>query len=1004
MRTIGTSVDAIESSLYLGLAQYGRKRYSNARTLLRSFAKSTLPDPIPDAHYLAWSILAELDRAAEDPFFERESVYAALQNAPPGEKSKIFWQRLGELQMADGHTSSSLPLRSFSEAISHSTEVSPKLMARFENLGKRARQDEGRDMGLIYQELVRERRSLPPIPLNIFDLLTLAKMHAASGNDLAVVSVCRRILDNLPGFSPAVDLMINARLALGRDRSAIAQIVERMDATGLDEVSIGFLQRLPRDPFSTEQLHRVMRADPAFTGKLEVARRLRAVGDREAALACLIEKGADLSPEEALLAARIHAELGQREAAKKRLSSIQASDPSYPQAMLLYGRLGSITNDTVAIDVSVDALLATKNVSNIQALVKQLLFDRKLERVAPALAALTELSGESDPWVLEHYVLYRLVRGEAVKAREAASRAEFFSLSHQAPMGMILASTIEPDRAQAVKNSALFLGSFPNAVNPIARAAIALLANRPALAKELLENEGSAEERAPEWALITVAAEALGHDIGMNTLSDNEVSHARGLLLGSADKPRDPVTSLGVLLSAQTQFFAPYALEKLNEYAGQERDAWSSYLIASTLKRGNELGRARDAIWTAAQEKAQYFRPARDLFEDLEHARLGSLDHPDIDALRLSALRAKARLDADSVAALLVKAHDALNASHTNAANAACLEAMGRAPLDHEVQATMALVKLSKNDYRLSLNHWIKACETAPSSHLQSYVSKSLQCIEDALAFTPPRLLPSDASGALSMISSYATSDPRIPLLMAKLDLLKDPNNPATGVSRAFLRLENYTSKNRKTGVADLRPGTEEDWIAFYMDHGPRQALDFCRQQLRLSPGSYSLWLGEVRALRALSHPREALIAAKVLLKINATPELHEEIAACLQESGRPAQEVERELAKAFKARGGTLSVDGILTRTKSLLSVHGERAASQAIASLSRAWDQSATGPMNEQQSEVGLILAEGFLKRDQRGDLRSAKVLLEEVSKRGMNPYARSLANALAGLCEQS
>ena len=156
--------------------------------------------------------------------------------------------------------------------------------------------------------------------------------------------------------------------------------------------------------------------------------------------------------------------------------------------------------------------------------------------------------------------------------------------------------------------------------------------------------------------------------------------------------------------------------------------------------------------------------------------------------------------------------------------------------------------------------------------------------------------------------------------------------------------------------------------------------------------------------MRALGRPREALIAAEVLLKINATPDLHEEIAACLQESGRPVQEVERELAKAFKARGGSLSVDGILTRTKSLLSVRGERAASQAIASLSRAWDQSATGPMNEQQSEVGLILAEGFLKRNQPGDLRSAKVLLGEVSKRGTNPYARSLANALAGLCEQS
>ena len=60
-------------------------------------------------------------------------------------------------------------------------------------------------------------------------------------------------------------------------------------------------------------------------------------------------------------------------------------------------------------------------------------------------------------------------------------------------------------------------------------------------------------------------------------------------------------------------------------------------------------------------------------------------------------------------------------------------------------------------------------------------------------------------------------------------------------------------------------------------------------------------------------------------------------------------------------------------------------------------------TGAINDEQAEVGLILAEGFMKRDMKGDRNSAKRLLAEVSNRGTDPYARSLALALSGLCEQ-
>ena len=1001
MRSIGTSIDSIESALYLGLAQNGRKRYANARTLLRSYAKSNLSDPFPDAHYQAWTILAKLDRAAQEPFFERESVHAALKLAPSGEEAKALWIRLSELQLEDGHTSPTLPLRSIAEAICQSGQLDQELFEKFLEVGKRTQIAEGRDMGLIYQELLRERRSLPPIPLNSYDLLELADKHAANNNNLAVVSVCRRLLDNLPGFIPAIDKMIEARLALGRERTATAQLVERIGMTGLDETSKDFIQRLSQDPFTTGQLHTVMRADPASTGRLETARRLRAIGQRDAALACLDTE--DRSDAETLLQAMILSETGKREEAKELLKDVRRSSPLLTEAMLLGARLGSLTNDTATIDAAVKALIASGDVEAIQSLVKQLIFDRKLDRVTPALEALVQLSGESDTWTLENYVLYRLVRGEADKARESASRAEYFSLSFKSPLGLILASTLTADKDQTATDAKLFLSQFPEALNDIARAATSLLAGEPELAKELLSAQDTGAERAPEWALITVAAEALGEDIGMESLTEQELAHARTLVLGTAEKPREPITSLGVILAAQTTFYAPYALEKLNEYAGQERDAWSAYLIAKTLKKGNELGRARDAIWSNTQASAEYFEPAWELQEELERARLGTLDHPDIEKLRLARLRSQAKGARGSHASLLVRAHDAVIADKIQAATTACASILAEDPSNHQAHATMAITKRANGDYRAALNHWVAACENAPSSHIQSYVSKSMECIEAALSFSPPKILTSDAAEVLEMIASFSKPDPRFALLFAKLDLQKTPDNPAMGVARAFRRLDNYIANTSREGIADILPGAEDAWIDFYMEHGPEQALKFCREQLRLSPGAYSLWLAEVRALRQLGHTEEALAAAYDLTKITPTAALYEEIAACLRESGATVREVEAELAKAYQLAGGELSVSGMLTRTKSLLSVRGEKAASQAISALTRIWDDESSGQIAQEQAEVALILAEGFMKRDNKGDRGSAQHLLQKVKTRGSDPYARSLASALSGLCAQ-
>ena len=130
--------------------------------------------------------------------------------------------------------------------------------------------------------------------------------------------------------------------------------------------------------------------------------------------------------------------------------------------------------------------------------------------------------------------------------------------------------------------------------------------------------------------------------------------------------------------------------------------------------------------------------------------------------------------------------------------------------------------------------------------------------------------------------------------------------------------------------------------------------------------------------------------------------ELYEEIAACLQASGSTPKQVESQLEKAHKL-SGELSISAMLTRTKSLLDVKGERTASQAIGVLSRVWDPKAKGPLGPTDSEVALLLSEGFMKRGKTRDFHHAQILLNQVVTRAQDPYDRTLAKALSGLCDQ-
>ncbi|MCH2102790.1 MAG: hypothetical protein MK297_02130 [Planctomycetes bacterium] len=1015
MKSVGTAADGLEASLYLGLAQLGRKRYTNARALLRTYASSGAPEPYEGALYEAWTLLAELDRAAGEDFMERESVYAALQIDPDGTGASALWIRLAELQEESGHTGLLVPLRSLAEALCRQPKDYNQLFARYKELGARALSVEGRDLDLIYQDVTRERRSLPLVPLDSYSLLDLAQRHRTDENHLAAISVCRRILENLPNFTPAIDLMIDSRLTLGRIRTATDQIADRIDLVGLDETSKGFVRRLPVSPFSEAQLHRIMRADPAWTGRLEIAKRLRAEGARRQALVALEKaEGIEASAETTLLSAQIYAELQERKLALEKLASIKSGDPLYSEALLTAVEIASLAGKPGAIDEAIEGLLATGDVATLKTLANKLVFDRRLQKAMPVFEEIRKLTGGADAWSLEQEILLHLVQGSASRAKDAASRAEAFTLSPIPPLGMVLASTISGDQDALARESRYLLDSLGTFTSSggrawraqieggVGEAILALFAGDYERVLSIAALTADDTRHLPEWAVIAAGLESVGSGSDASLVDEAALAQAKALLHGTPEDPRQPARVLGVLLAAQTSYFAPYSLEQLNQFTGEERTAWDAYLIAKTLDKGSQTLRARDALWSWVQKDAPLFEPAWELFEQLERKRIGHYDHETFDALRAAKAFVTARKYPSDLTRSIARCYQNLQQGDIPAAVGTARTAQELDPASYEANAALAHAMLLSGESGGSTPYWIRACEAAPPSHRPRLVTGALKSMEQALQSSESEVLPSVQSGALQELAKFAGQDPRIPIAIARLDLLEQAENPALGVARAFRRLDNFLRAAGDVGLADLHSGTERAWLEFYLQYGPEQALEFCREQLKLSPGVQSLWLGEVRALSALGRYKEALAAAKDLMRMSPTGALYEEVAHCLQASGASARDVEDQLRKAQRLSDG-LSLNAKLTRAKSLLSVKGERTASQAITVLAKAWPAQKRGPLDDTTSEVGLLISEGLMKRARDRDYQQALQLLTAVKERGATPYDRSLANALRGLCSQ-
>ncbi|MEO0649921.1 MAG: tetratricopeptide repeat protein, partial [Planctomycetota bacterium] len=181
-------------------------------------------EPVPDALAVAWRYLADVEKLGDDV---RTYEAALVQTV---ERSQDFsgetWLELADLRQEIG-----APPIQILVPLTHAIRLLPgrrdELYERWVEEGNRTLDSSGRDLEQLRSDLARKGQWTSEENENPYEQFRLAEIWHENGRETGTISACHRILDSYPRFLPAVDLLAETYLELGREDLAIPMLLER---------------------------------------------------------------------------------------------------------------------------------------------------------------------------------------------------------------------------------------------------------------------------------------------------------------------------------------------------------------------------------------------------------------------------------------------------------------------------------------------------------------------------------------------------------------------------------------------------------------------------------------------------------------------------------------------------------------------------------------------------------------------------------------------------------
>ncbi|MEO0663624.1 MAG: hypothetical protein AAFZ87_18985, partial [Planctomycetota bacterium] len=270
-----------------------RQHLRNLRPGLMDFIKDdNYPEPFLGARNDARFLDAQLVKAVDDVALERISLSRALEEDPNG--SAEAWARYAETMRQAKRVQ---PWAEIEIALTKAIDLQPSNTALLEpfwyEAGEKALEKRGLNLEGIFAWVARHGTALPVQEIGPAVKTRLAQEHLRVGRLYDAISVANDVRASYPDLVPPLDVLIAAKLADERraPESAAADIVERIEAAGIDDRIEEFLAQLTGGTLPGKWLVRAMRSAPARFGKSAVARYYLARGEVDRAGVAL--KGVD---------------------------------------------------------------------------------------------------------------------------------------------------------------------------------------------------------------------------------------------------------------------------------------------------------------------------------------------------------------------------------------------------------------------------------------------------------------------------------------------------------------------------------------------------------------------------------------------------------------------------------------------------------------------------------------------------------------------------------------
>ncbi|HTF87532.1 MAG TPA: hypothetical protein VK843_03925 [Planctomycetota bacterium] len=1045
------------AAFYMGMARARSKNLAGASNALDYYTRSepVAPvEPFPGALALAWRVKAESWRSQGQIAKERVALTQAVTLAPDadGEAWLRMFQILQEVEPG--------ALSQAEDALTRGLCLLPRrtneLLPTWLDLGRKRMRASGVELELLLKDQRRTGYVGPSPKAGPFELFRFGEMHRDAKEPAAAAACARRLLVAYPGFLPAMDILGDALRDMGEWPAAAEIWIDRLRRDPTDQFALRRMARLPAGTLTAAQLIELMQLDPENTGRLEVARTLKAEGRSQEALSGLVSLPLEpLGDDGVILASELLIDVDKQEEAltmlerlkpARRLSSrafelqLDAARLSGNEDRLLeiIAELPASSKlDAPAMIQRVDGMLARGQIAAARALL-HLLDSREETRTLDVLLRLASVA------LLDH---------DAAAVTDQLDRAEAFDTRGAVAFGRVLAA-LESRVYTRLPIYVRALYDTPFQATRLQAAILSILDERLDEARRTIADARRQFPKDPQWAMLEASVEILGGQIpDLSRLVDDLTREETMFMLRGGDRQRDPRRLFAHLMAIDSPEWRLWAVVDFSKLKPTTPGS-----LWATFEAGRGLAAAKmpqdaERAWRILLRSWPTFEPAWDALAEVRLERVKRFDHVDMVRLRADRRRAVGPRPGEEAEELLTEAWSQELAGNLGAA----LDSV-RASVVRDPDLAPAWFKLGQLSHRVpswnesldALRHAVRSADVVSDSPI---VEEFIAVLRDARAADPAHVSATLVRSELADLSLRFPEDPAVALAQARAELDQEDITPAVRVARAYDRLDRFaghldelaasraalkaaraldekpsgddaaridpgaardddsdpaaarTSAARleRPSLDSLRAGATGAWKDFYQSLEPARAEALVRDELGRRPGSLELWrmLGET--LVAQDRRGEAIQLYELVTRMVPDGKTQRALAKLYADAGADPARVDSAIAAVVKLEARkSPDLDLMYTLAKSLTG--SQAGQSRGLLILASLWQQRQSAIGRIRDIDIGQLYATTLVQRADPADRQLATSLLQEVSAAITNDRARkNLVDALALLAAQ-